>query len=51
MLWSTPPEQVEKMQVDLKPSADHANGVVDAGLFVEQKLLRQQVDDLAVGGQ
>ncbi len=39
------------MQVDFEPSADHADGIVDAGLLVEQKLLRQQVDDFAVGGQ
>ena len=40
-----------EMQVDFEASADHADGIVDAGLFVEQELLRQQVDDFAIGGK
>ncbi len=38
-----------EMQVHLELVADHADGVVDAGLLVEDELLRQEMEDLAVG--
>src|SRR3984885_1354962 len=39
------------MQIHLQPVADHADGVMNTGLLVENKLLRQQVNDLPIGGQ
>jgi len=39
------------VEVDFEAVADHANGVVDAGLLVEDELLGEQVDDLAIGRQ
>ena len=39
------------MEVDLQAVADHADGVVDAGLVVEDELLGEEMEDLAVGGE
>ena len=38
-----------EVEVDLEAVADHADGVVDAGLIVEDELLREEVQDFAVG--
>ena len=37
------------VEIDFQAIADHTDGVVNAGLFVEDELLGQKVDDLAVG--
>ena len=37
------------VQIDFEPRADHADGIEDAGLIVDDELARQQVQDLAVG--
>ena len=37
------------MQIHLKPRADHAYGIEDAGLVVEDELAGQQMEDFAVG--
>ncbi len=37
------------VQIDFEPRADHAHGVKDAGLVVDDELARQQVQDFAVG--
>ncbi len=39
------------VEIDFEAIADHADGVVDAGLLVEDELLREEMDDLAVGRQ
>src|ERR1700761_4643442 len=39
------------MEVYLKTVADHSNRIVNARLLVQNELLRQQMDNLAVGGQ
>ena len=38
-----------EVEVHFELVADHADGVVDAGLIVEDELLREQVEDFAVG--
>ena len=37
------------VQVDFEAGADHAHGVEDAGLIVDDELARQQVQDFAIG--
>ena len=37
------------VQVDFEAGADHAHGIEDAGLIVDDELARQQVQDLAIG--
>ncbi len=37
------------VQIDFKPRADHADGIEDAGLLVEDELAREQVKDFAIG--
>ena len=37
------------MQIDFKTCADHADGIEDAGLPVENELAGQQVEDFAIG--
>ena len=39
------------VQIDFKPRAHHAHGIEDARLLVEDELARQQMQNLAVGGQ
>ena len=39
------------MQIHLQPVADHTDRVMDSWLIVEDKLLRQQVDNLPISGQ
>jgi hypothetical protein len=36
------------MEIDFKPRSHHADGIEDAGLFVENELARQQVEKLAI---
>ncbi len=37
------------VQIDFEPRGDHAHGIEDAGLIVDDELARQQVQNLAVG--
>ena len=37
------------VQIHFQPRADHADGIEDAGLLVEDELARQQVQNLAIG--
>lgn len=40
-----------EVEVDFELGADHADGVVDAGLVVEDELLGEEVQDFAIGGK
>ena len=39
------------VQIDFEAIADHADGIMNAGLLVEDELLGQQVQDFAIGGE
>src|SRR6185312_15294800 len=39
------------VSVHLQPHADHANGVLDAALFIDNELLRQKMDSLTIRRQ
>src|SRR5215469_11406154 len=39
------------VHTDFEASGDHAQRIVHAGLIIENELLREQVEDLSVGGQ
>jgi hypothetical protein len=39
------------VQIDFEAIADHADRIVNAGLLVEDELLRKQVQDFAIAGQ
>ena len=39
------------VQIDFEAIADHAHGIVNAGLLVEDELLGEEVEDFAIGGE
>ena len=39
------------MEIDFEAAADHADGVVDAGLVVEDELAGEEMENFAVSGE
>ena len=39
------------VQIDFEAIADHAHGIMNAGLLVEDELLGEEVEDFAIGGE
>src|ERR1044071_4996580 len=42
---------VDDVDVDLDPGAEHADGILDAGLAIDAEMLADDVDDVVFGGQ